>query len=108
MTLTDIYNILEASGYPVAYLQFPAEECPAMPFITYQETGSDNFGADGKVYQHAMRMQTDLFAAQKDPEAEKALEKALDDAGIYWEKYQTVDDTEACQRYTYEFTVIGG
>lgn len=106
MTLTEFKRILETSGLPVAYLAFPANQCPEMPFITFQETGSNNFGADGKVYKRVRRMQVDLFSRRKDPAAEAALEHALEN--FFWNYTQTVDDTEGCQRYTYELEIIGG
>lgn len=106
MTQKEFGDILAASGFPVTYLAFPAESCPAMPFITFQETGSNNVSADGVVYQKVRRYQVDLFTADKDEAAEEALEAAL--ADFFWNKYQTVEDNEACQRYTYEIEVLGG
>lgn len=108
MNLQEFKGILDASGMPVAYLAFPADQCPAMPFITFQETGSNNFGADGKVLQKIKMMQVDLFTKKKQPAAEEALESALDEAEIFWNKFQTIDDNESCQRYTYEVQIIGG
>ena len=108
MDLKEFKKVLDASGMPVAYLAFPASKCPKMPFVTFQETGSNNFGADGRVYQKVKTMQVDLFTKKKQPAAEDALESALDDAGIFWNKYQTIDDEESCQRYTYEIEIIGG
>ena len=107
MTLAEFGNILASSGMPVAYLSFPADACPSMPFITFQEVGSNNFGADGKVFKKVRSMQVDLFTAGKDENAEEALENALDEH-FFWNKYQTSEDNEACQRYTYEFDIIGG
>lgn len=106
MTQKEFGDILATSGYPVAYLAFPADNCPSMPFITFQETGSNNVSADGVVYQKVKRYQVDLFTEGKDETAEEALENALSD--FFWNKYQTVEDTEACQRYTYEIEVLGG
>ena len=106
MTQKDFGDILAASGYPVAYLAFPADKCPSMPFITFQEIGSNNVSADGVVYQRVRQYQVDLFTADKDETAENALENALKD--FFWNKYQTVEDNEACQRYTYTLEVFGG
>ena len=106
MTLAEFATILRTSGYPVAYLAFPANQAPKMPFITYQETGSNNFGGDGKVYKKVRRLQVDLFTAEKDITAEEKLETALDQ--FFWNKNQSVEETENCQRYTYEVEVIGG
>lgn len=108
MTLKEFYTVLASTNLPVTYLAFPADQCPTMPFITYQETGSNNFGADGKVYQRVRTMQVDLFTKKKDPASEDKLETALDAAGIFWQKMQTIDDNESCQRYTYEVEIIGG
>ena len=106
MTQTEFGNILAASGFPVAYLAFPADNCPDMPFVTFQETGSNNVSADGVVWKKVKIYQVDLFTADKDEEAEEALENALSD--FFWNKYQTVEDNEACQRYTYTLEVFGG
>lgn len=106
MTQKQFGDMLAASGLPVAYLAFPADDCPEMPFITFQETGTNNVSADGVVYQKVSIYQVDLFTKDKDPTAELALENAL--SAYFWNKYQTVEDTEACQRYTYTLEVFGG
>lgn len=106
MTQSDFGNILSASGLPVAYLAFPADKCPEMPFITFQEIGTNNVSADGIVYKKVNIYQVDLFTKDKDPVSEEALENALSD--FFWNKYQTVEDNEACQRYTYQLEVFGG
>ncbi len=106
MTQTEFGNILKASGLPVAYLAFPADQCPPMPFITFQETGSNNVSADGVVWKKVKIYQVDLFTVGKSEAAEEALENALSD--FFWNKYQTVEDNEACQRYTYTLEVFGG
>lgn len=106
MTLKEFGDVLATSGLPVTYLAFPADNCPEMPFVVFQEVGSNNFGADGVVYQRVRSMQVDLFTRNKDEAAEEALENALHD--YFWNKYQTVDDNEDCQRYTYEIEILGG
>ena len=88
--LSDFKNKLEASGLPVTYLSWPEDECPEMPFITFQETGTDNFAADGVVHQVIHNMQVDLFSHGKDLNAEDALENAL--SGVFWNKFQTSED----------------
>lgn len=105
MILQEFHSILKSTGLPVAYLSFDETDVPDMPFITYQETGSNNFGADGIVYQPIKQMQVDLFTSNKDIEAEEKLETAFRNAVIFWQKVQTVDDNEDCQRYTYEVEV---
>ncbi len=106
MTQKEFGDILAASGFPITYLAFPADNCPEMPFITFQEVGSNNVSADGIVYKKVKIYQVDLFTRDKDPAAEEALENAL--ADYFWNKYQTLDENEACQRYTYTLEVLGG
>lgn len=106
MTLKDFGDLLATSGLPVTYLAFPADDCPEMPFITFQEVGSNNFSADGKVFKRIRSMQVDLFTRNKDEAAEQALENALGD--YFWNKIQTIEDNEDCQRYTYEIDILGG
>ena len=108
MTQKQFGDMLATAGYPVAYLAFPADDCPAMPFIVFQETGSSNVGADGMVYKRVRDYQVDLFTSDKDPVAEEALENVFDTNEIFWNKVQSVEDNENCQRYTYTIEVLGG
>ena len=105
MTLTELKNILERTGLPVAYLAFPEEDVPPMPFITYEETGSDNFGADNKVWYSSSRIQVDLFSFKKNPAMEKNLEAVLNEAAIFWERIGEFDENEDCYRTIYEFII---
>lgn len=106
MTSAEIQTMLETSGLPVAYQAFPAEVCPEMPFVVWQETGSNNISADGVVYKPVRTIQIDLLTAGKDETSEAALEGAL--ASVFWNKVQTLNEDEACQRYTYTIEVFGG
>lgn len=95
MTLDEIYTILKAV-YPTAYWSFPVGEAPPMPFICFFEEGSDNFGADNIVYHHTKTVNIELLTREKNPTAEQAVETALTNAGIYWEKTSThLDDEDA-------------
>ncbi len=95
MGLDDLYLILSAV-YPTAYWSFPEGEAPPMPFICYFEESSDNFAADNIVYHHTKTINIELLTRAKDPEAEQAVETALTNAGIYWEKASThLDDEDA-------------
>lgn len=102
MTLDELNTALATTKLPVAYLAFPAKKAPEMPFIVYQETGSDNFGADNIVYHSAMRIQVDLLCKLRSRTTEELLEKALTDNGIFWERVVDFDDDEDFYRVTYE------
>lgn len=103
MTLSEIKTQLSSSGLPVAYQAFPADEDVQMPFVVFQEVGSDNFGADGVVYAKAKRIQVDLFTHGKDSVSEESLEAALN--FCFWNNEQTPIDDESCNRMTYTFVV---
>lgn len=105
MTLEDIHMILKSTDLPVAYLAFPADRRQAMPFIVFQETGSNNFGADNRVWHSATRVQVDLLTRHKDRATEKLLETTLTDAGIYWERVPEFDSDEDYFRVTYEIEI---
>lgn len=95
MTLDELYTILKVV-YPTAYWSFPEGEAPPMPYICFFEEQSDNFGADNKVYHHSKVIAVELLTRTKDPIAEQAVEAALNNAGIYWEKTSThLDDEDA-------------
>lgn len=105
MTIEQFGDVLAGTGLPVVYLSYGANDVPDMPFITYFEEGSDNFGADGKVYHNIREMRVDLWSVKKDIENEALIESALDAAGIFWNKECEADDDEHCQRTIYTMEV---
>lgn len=90
MTLEELAAILAGAGFPVAYYAFPLDDDenppPPPPFVVYLVTGTNNFSADGVVYYCVKTVQVELYTDSKDPAAEAAVEKALHDAGIYWDR----------------------
>lgn len=95
MELDDLYTILSAV-FPTAYWSFPEGNAPAMPYLTFYQTDSRNFGADNKVYLHRKQIAVELLTQTKNPTAEAAVEAALDNAEIFWEKTEThLDDEDA-------------
>lgn len=101
MTLAELYTVLSGTGLPVAYLAFPADNPPDLPFIVYQETGSHNLGADNIVWHSASRIQIDLLTKTKSRATEQLLENALNNVGIYWERESSYDSDEIVYRMSY-------
>ena len=101
MTLADFATILYGTGLPAVYLSFGENDCPDMPFLTWFETGSDNFAADGKVYHQIRQVQVDLWTKNKDLNAEATLETAFNNAGLFWNKEMNFDENESAQQTTY-------
>lgn len=104
MPLDELYTIL-SGVFPTAYWSFPENEAPQMPYITYFEDSSNNFGADNHVYHHRKRISVELLTRVKTPSAESALEAALDNAFIYWEKTESHLDDEDAHEVIYSLEV---
>lgn len=105
MTQTELKDILLETNLPVAYLAFRKPEIPDLPFIVYQDIGSDNFGADNKVYYPHTRIQVDLITRLHDEPTEKNLEGVLDNHDLFWLREPEYDDGEDYYRVTYEVTI---
>ena len=109
MTLSDIYTILKATGYPVAYSHFTAttnNPLPTPPYITYLSTYSSNLKADNKVYQKIDNLQIELYTNKKDLSAEKKLEDLLDTNDIAYDSVETWIDSEKLFQKIYEVRLI--
>lgn len=106
MTISEFYGMLESTGLPVAYLEFPEDDCPDLPFITYQETGTNNFFADDVTFKRISRIQVDLLSVKKDFANQFKLEQALTDAKIPFNSVDTSVDNEYCYRATYTMEVL--
>ena len=107
MTQTELKDILMETGLPVAYMAFRDPEIPDLPFIVYQDIGTDNFGADNKVYYPQTRIQIDLITRFHDETKEKVLEAVLDGHDLFWQREPEFDSNEDYYRVTYEVTIGG-
>lgn len=112
MTQEELYAVLKTSGFPVAYYQWDPNVTingvkgpPDPPYVIYLAARSNNFSADGKVYQKVEHYQVELYTKTKSPEAEEVLENALETAGIPWEKTETYIDSEKLYENLYEIEV---
>lgn len=108
MTLAEIKTLLESvrgMEGKVAYNAFPVGECVPLPFICYRVTNTQNFGADDKVYTVIRDIDIELYTALKNPAIESAVETALDNAELFWDKTEQYIETERCYLITYEIEV---
>ena len=102
MDLNEVYDMIQRTGYPVAYDHF--DSAPPMPYILYRVTGTRNFSADNGVFFRADSIDVELYTKKKDPTAEKKLEMALN--GLCWESTGTTYiDTEKLYQTIYEIEV---
>lgn len=78
LTLQELFEELQTSGLPVAYDNFPAQDCPDPPYVVFREIGTNNFAADDTVCERISRIEIELITIGKDTEAEATLERTLD------------------------------
>src|SRR5699024_10673465 len=100
MSLTELYNLLKATGYPVAYSHF--NEPKGRPFITYLTTYTSNFHADNKVHQKVKNVDVELYTSKKDLQAEQTLEGLLNEHELPFDKVETYIDSEKIYQIIYE------
>lgn len=104
MTLAELKQLLDATGYPVAYSHF--RDAQTAPFITYLVAYSSNFVADNKVYQKVSNVQIELYTIKKDLVAENKLETVLDANEISYDSVETFIESEQLFQKIYEVRTI--
>lgn len=108
MTFAELHTLLSSiTGFDkkVVYRAWPTGEAPALPWICYRLNGSDNFGADNKVYYKINRVFVELYSEYKDETSEGLIEALFDSNDIYWEKDETYIEDEKCNLITYTIEV---
>ena len=105
MTIEELAAMLQSTGIPFAYDHFAEGESPSPPFICYLLPGSDNFAADGQVYYRINQVRIELYTDSKDLTVEDKVEKALDDAGIFYNKSEVWIESEKLYEVLYSFEV---
>lgn len=106
MTEQEVFKIVKAVGYLVAYHHFEEGQEPDKPYIVYLYPGTNNFSADGIVYQDINQMDIELYTEKKNLEAEKRVEAVLKEHGFFYEKTESYLDTEKMYEVLYEMEVL--
>ena len=105
MNLTELKEVLEATGLPVAYSFFMESEnnpVPAPPFIVYFVTDSENFIADNLIYHQVQDVQIELYTDKKDLEAESKIEAVLTESELPFATVETFIESESLFQKIYE------
>lgn len=109
MTLIELKNILEATGFPVAYSHFVEtdhEALPEPPYILYLVVYSSNLMADNTVYKSIQNVQIELYTDKKDLDAESVLETVLNENEIPYDTTETYIESEQLFQKIYEMRLI--
>ena len=105
MTIEELAAMLQSTGIPFAYDHFAEGESPEPPFICYLLPGSVNFAADGQVYYRINQVRIELYTDSKNLAVEDKVEKALDDAGIFYNKSEVWIESEKLYEVLYSFEI---
>ena len=106
MTHNAIVEMLEETGLPLAYDHFAEGKSPRPPFLVFLFPASDNFSADGQVYQKIDELHIELYTDRKQPETEAALEAVLDRHGVFYNKSEVWIETERLYEALYSTEVL--
>lgn len=108
MTLDNILDMLEETGYPVAYDHFPKENPPDVPYIALRFPYSENFFADDKTYKQLVYVEVELCTLKKDPLAEKKLIDIFYNHDITWQKTseEFIEEDDGLFSIYFEFKMI--
>ena len=77
MTEKEVFQMVKSIGLPAAYHHFDEGQSPNPPFVVYLYPGTNNFSADGEVYQGINQLDIELYTNKKDLESEKRVEAVL-------------------------------
>lgn len=108
MTIAQVKTMLESiQGFndKVAYHSFPVGDAPELPFICFLETGTNNFSADGIVYEEIHQVQIELYAIHRDLVSEALIDAKLTENNIYYNKNILYLDDEKCFETIYDIEV---
>ena len=106
MTYDEIMGMLAEVSLPVAYDHFAEGESPDPPFLVFLFPSSDNFSADGTVYQKIDELHIELYTDRKQPDVESALETVLDRHGVFYNKSEVWIETERLYEVLYSTEVL--
>lgn len=109
MTLEEVKAMLDKTGLPVVYREWPQnpEEGlpPPLPWLCYLVRRGNHFAADGIVYYAAPVIDVELYSADKDPVSESAVEAVLTAAGLFYSKTEIWLEDEKMYEILYETEV---
>jgi hypothetical protein len=101
MTYDDVVTMVEEIGLPCAYDHFAEGESPDPPFVVFLFPDSDNFFADGVVYQQRTGLSIELYTDIKEPKHERKIERVLASWDVPWNKTETWIEDEKLYEVRY-------
>ena len=106
MRYEEVISMMEEAGLPLAYDHFAEGESPEPPFLIFLYPSSDNFSADGTVYQKIDELHIELYTDKKSPDVEASLEAVLDGHGIFYNKTEVWIESERLYEVLYSTEIL--
>lgn len=106
MTYTEIASMVEGIGIPSAYDHFAEGESPPPPLVLFLLPGTNNFMADGEVYEQVTEVSIELYTDLKMPPLEAQVERVLRAHDITWDKTEVWIEDEKLFEVRYELNVL--
>lgn len=106
MTYDEIAAMVEEIGLPSAYDHYAEGESPPPPFVLFLLPGTDNFMADGEVYEQVTEVSIELYTDLKMPPLEAKVERVLAAHDIPWDKTEVWIEDEKLYEVRYELEVL--
>ena len=104
MTYKEVKTLLDTTGLPVVYYQWPDGQAPDPPYIVFYYPGDNDFIGDNSNYQKIRELTIELYTDQKDFDLEETVESVLSD--MVYERFETYISDERMFLVTYETEVI--
>ncbi len=101
-----VYDLLSGTGLDVVYRTWDEGADKPMPYICYRVVDTDNFQADNCSFCAVTNWAAELYSQYKDDDAEAKIEKALCDAELPFNKYESQIE-KGIMQVLYLFTTIG-
>lgn len=105
MEITEVKEMLDEIGFPIAYNNFEEESEIEPPFITYIIPSVENIRADGKWYIKISELSVELYTDSKDIDAESRVESILDNKELNYRKSEAYLDDERLFLILYQLQV---
>jgi len=98
-----LFDISQAFVQKYRYFYGHAPLGAQLPYIVATDNGSNNFNADGKVYEPMQALNLNFYATTKSETDEADIEATLDSLGICWEKEEAFDENGSFYLTIYSF-----
>ena len=106
MTYAQIAGLVASIGLPCDYDHFAEGESPEPPFVVFLLPGTNNFMADGEVYEQVTEVSIELYTDLKMPPLERRVEDVLRAYDIPWEKTEVWIEDEKMYEVRYALEVL--